>query len=73
VDTVKLKMAPRGSAPLDYLLHFRMRVAGNALRAGKRRVSAVALENGYRSQSAFSTAFKRIMGAPPKVFRAAAS
>ena len=35
-----------GSAPLDYLLHFRMRVAGNALLAGKHRVSAVALEIG---------------------------
>jgi AraC-like DNA-binding protein len=60
-----------GSAPLDYLLHLRMRVAGNTLRAGKRSVSAVALEIGYRSESAFSTAFKRIMGAPPKDFRAA--
>jgi len=62
-----------GSTPLDYLVHFRMRVAGNALRAGKRSVSAVAQEIGYRSESAFSTAFKRIMGVPPKDFRAAYS
>jgi AraC-like DNA-binding protein len=62
-----------GSAPLDYLLHLRMRVAGNALRSGRGNVSAVALEIGYRSESAFSTAFKRIMGAPPKDFRAAES
>jgi hypothetical protein len=58
-----------GAAPLDYLLRFRMRVARGALRSGKRTVSAVAFEMGYRSESAFSTAFKRIVGAPPKDFR----
>lgn len=58
-----------GSAPLDYLLHLRMRKAGLALRSSQRNVATVAYEAGYRSESAFSNAFKRVMGASPKDFR----
>ncbi|SFP26614.1 AraC family transcriptional regulator [Variovorax sp. 770b2] len=62
-----------GSAPLDYLLHLRMRKAGLALRAGRGNVASIAYEIGYRSESAFSNAFKRVMGASPKDFRAHAA
>ncbi len=59
-----------GSAPLDYLLHLRMRMACQALQTGERNVAEVAYEAGYHSESAFSNAFKRVMGVPPKTFRA---
>ncbi len=59
-----------GSAPLDYLLHLRMRMACQALQSGERNVAEVAYEAGYHSESAFSNAFKRVMGVPPKTFRA---
>src|SRR5690606_18863889 len=59
-----------GSAPLDYLLHLRMRKASQALRSGATSIASVAFEAGYHSESAFSNAFKRVMGMPPKTFRA---
>lgn len=59
-----------GSAPLDYLLRLRMRIACQALQTGERNVAEVAYEAGYHSESAFSNAFKRVMGVPPKTFRA---
>ncbi|MFF3660501.1 AraC family transcriptional regulator [Streptomyces olivochromogenes] len=61
-----------GVAPFDYLLKRRMQTAGQALRAGDRTVSAIASEWGYGSESAFSNAFKRVMGHAPSHFRKAA-
>ncbi|MFI1028359.1 AraC family transcriptional regulator [Streptomyces sp. NPDC020951] len=58
-----------GLAPVDYLLQRRMQTAGQALRAGDRTVSAIAAESGYASDSAFSNAFKRVMGYPPSQYR----
>jgi AraC-like DNA-binding protein len=57
-----------GHAPLDYLLRLRMRTACRVLGSGQRNVAAVAYEIGYHSESAFSHAFKRVIGAPPKQF-----
>jgi AraC-like DNA-binding protein len=58
-----------GNSPLDYLLRWRMRLAGQMLRKGQTSVSAVGLAFGYDSESAFSNAFKRVMGKPPRQFR----
>lgn len=58
-----------GSAPLEYLLRLRMRAACQALRSGARNVASIGYEIGYQSESAFTNAFKRIMGAPPKAYR----
>ncbi len=58
-----------GNSPLDYLLRWRMRLAGQMLRKGSTSVSSVALAFGYDSESAFSNAFKRVMGMPPRRFR----
>ncbi|OKO85114.1 AraC family transcriptional regulator [Bradyrhizobium sp. AS23.2] len=54
-----------GSPPLDYLLRWRMQVARDALRKGG-TVAAIAAKIGYASESAFSTAFKRVYGSAPK-------
>ncbi|MEO3870024.1 AraC family transcriptional regulator [Nonomuraea sp. B12E4] len=54
-----------GLPPLEYLLRRRMRSAAEALRTTDRTVASVAAEWGYASESAFSTAFKRVVGHPP--------
>jgi AraC-like DNA-binding protein len=57
-----------GSAPMDYLARWRMLVAGERLTQTAEPVSAIALSLGYESESAFSTAFKRIMGCSPREY-----
>ncbi len=54
-----------GLPPMDYLLRLRMALAKDALRFGGARLADVALSSGYRSVSAFSTAFHRIVGIAP--------
>jgi AraC-like DNA-binding protein len=58
-----------GLSPLDYLARWRIRSAGRALRSTDRTVSSVATEFGYGSESAFSTAFKRLTGHTPAQYR----
>lgn len=59
-----------GAPPLDHLLRVRMHAAGRDLRRGDVSVSAVGVAWGYPSDSAFSNAFKRVMGASPRAWRA---
>jgi AraC-like DNA-binding protein len=58
-----------GAAPMEYLAQWRMLVAGDRLRHGAETVSAIALSLGYESESAFSTAFKRLMSCSPRQYR----
>jgi AraC-like DNA-binding protein len=51
-----------GSSPMDYLTRWRMMVAEDRLVQSSDAVGAIALALGYESESAFSTAFKRVMG-----------
>jgi AraC-like DNA-binding protein len=55
-----------GDSPMDYLTRWRMLLAGDRLANGVQPVSAIALSLGYDSESAFSTAFKRVMGCSPR-------
>ena len=55
-----------GSSPMDYLTRWRMWLAGERLENSGDPVSVIALSLGYESESAFSTAFKRVMGCPPR-------
>ena len=55
-----------GLAPMDYLTRWRMALASDRLVHGDESISAIALSLGYESESAFSTAFKRVMGAAPR-------
>ena len=57
-----------GSAPLDYLTRWRMLLAGDRLVHSSDPISAIALSLGYESESAFSTAFKRITGCAPRTY-----
>jgi AraC-like DNA-binding protein len=56
-----------GETPMAYLTRWRMLLAAERLSAGD-PISAVAPSLGYESESAFSTAFKRVMGRPPRSF-----
>ena len=58
-----------GVAPLAYLSQWRMRLAQRALREDERSVSALAHELGYATESAFSNAFKRMIGVAPRTYR----
>ncbi len=55
-----------GSSPMDYLTRWRMLLAGDRLANDAEPVSSIALSLGYDSESAFSTAFKRVMGCSPR-------
>lgn len=54
-----------GASPMEYLIRWRMLLAADRLTNAGDSVSAVALALGYESESAFSTAFKRVMGSAP--------
>lgn len=60
-----------GTAPLSYLSTWRMQLATRALSEGKHSIATIAESLGYTSESAFSNAFKRIIGAAPKRFQSA--
>ena len=55
-----------GTSPIAYLTRWRMLLAGDRLAGGAEPVSVIALSLGYESESAFSTAFKRLMGCAPR-------
>ncbi|NKI72721.1 helix-turn-helix domain-containing protein [Collimonas pratensis] len=57
-----------GFSPLDYLLRWRMTVAGTELKNGT-SLSKVAESVGYSSDTAFNSAFKRITGESPGRYR----
>ena len=55
-----------GASPMEYLTRWRMLLAGDKLVNSSDPVSVIALSLGYESESAFSTAFKRVMGCSPR-------
>lgn len=55
-----------GASPMDYLTRWRMLLAGDRLASTGEPISAIALSLGYESESAFSTAFRRVMGCSPR-------
>lgn len=58
-----------GMAPLEYLIHWRMSLARDALARDTQSISELARATGYLSESAFSTAFRRVVGSSPAQFR----
>jgi AraC-like DNA-binding protein len=57
-----------GSAPVEYLLRWRMALAKDALLHGRGTLEEIALRIGYQSASAFSTAFSQKVGCPPSEY-----
>jgi transcriptional regulator GlxA family with amidase domain len=60
-----------GVTPGEYLIHWRMQAARDLLLDPDKSVASVANEVGYESESAFSTAFTRVVGSRPGVYRSA--
>jgi AraC-like DNA-binding protein len=54
-----------GMPPMSYLQNWRMTLAKHMLRAGDLSIAEISAQIGYRSSSAFSTAFSRYVGCPP--------
>lgn len=61
-----------GVPPLEYLIQWRMNLARDALARDTLSISELARATGYQSESAFSTAFRRVVGSSPAKFRAQA-
>ncbi|MGE8359951.1 AraC family transcriptional regulator [Pseudomonas sp.] len=57
-----------GSSPMEYVTRWRMLLAGDKLENSSDPVSVISSSLGYESESAFSTAFKRVMGTSPRQY-----
>jgi AraC-like DNA-binding protein len=57
-----------GASPIDYLRRWRMLLAGDRLANSSDPISVISLSLGYESESAFSTAFKKVMGCSPRQY-----
>jgi AraC-like DNA-binding protein len=57
-----------GASPMEHLTRWRMLRAGDRLVNSSDPLSAIARSLGYDSESAFSTAFKRVMGCSPRQY-----
>jgi AraC-like DNA-binding protein len=58
-----------GMSAMDYLTRWRMLLAGDRLANSSDPISVIAPALGYESESAFSTAFKRVMGCAPRQYK----
>ena len=58
-----------GVSPLVYLANWRMQIACELLEKGDQSIATIAAEVGYESESAFSTAFDRIVKCRPGAYR----
>jgi AraC-like DNA-binding protein len=67
IFTVRFKKTV-GSSPMEYLTRWRMLLAGDRLQHTTDAVSEIALSLGYESESAFSKAFRRVMGCSPRQY-----
>ena len=61
-----------GEPVMQYVTHWRMHLALSALREEGVTVAELASRLGYRSEAAFSRAFKRVVGVPPGAVRRSA-
>ncbi len=57
-----------GEPVMEYLTRWRMLLAADELRTGRKSIAGVAASVGYESESAFGAAFKRVFGQPPRRF-----
>ena len=55
-----------GRPPMEYLTHWRMTLASKRLEGPKESVFSIASAVGYKSESAFSAAFRRTRGSSPR-------
>jgi AraC-like DNA-binding protein len=53
---------------MEYLTHWRMLLAADRLSNSRDSISVISASLGYESESAFSTAFKRVMRISPREY-----
>jgi AraC-like DNA-binding protein len=58
-----------GSSPMQYLAQWRMLLASNLLKRSQASMTRIAEAVGYRTDTAFSRAFRREFGVPPAAWR----
>lgn len=58
-----------GQSPMEYVTHWRMQIAALKLKEGIQNTSSIASALGYQSDAAFNTAFKRVHGVPPGLYK----
>jgi AraC-like DNA-binding protein len=58
-----------GSSPIQYLTQWRMLLAANLLSRSNAPLARIAEDIGYKTDTAFSRAFRREFGAPPAAWR----
>ncbi|OGJ86582.1 MAG: hypothetical protein A2487_11710 [Candidatus Raymondbacteria bacterium RifOxyC12_full_50_8] len=58
-----------GHAPIDYLIHLRIRQACGLLRQKESTITAIAYQTGFNDSNYFTRQFRRIMGMSPRQFR----
>lgn len=69
-STFALRFKARvGEAPMDYLTRWRMLLACERLSGTSEPISLIAPALGYASESAFTTAFRRVMRCSPREYR----
>jgi len=57
-----------GATPMEYLTRWRMLLAGDRLNNSDDSIAVIALSLGYESESAFSKAFRKVMGCSPRQY-----
>jgi AraC-like DNA-binding protein len=60
-----------GTTPMEYLIRWRMLLAGDRLQTTDDSIAVIASSLGYESESAFGKAFRRIMGCSPRRYHQA--
>lgn len=60
--------AVMGETPMQYLARWRMLLACDRIERADDRLSTIAIDLGYESETAFSMAFKRVMGCSPRQY-----
>jgi AraC-like DNA-binding protein len=58
-----------GAPPMQYLTRWRLQLAADQLRSGRRSIAVISAEVGYESEAAFNRAFKRELGVTPAAWR----
>lgn len=58
-----------GQPPMQYLAHWRLQLAAQALKTSDQPMKCIAEQACYASEAAFSRAFKRRFGSPPATWR----
>ena len=57
-----------GVSPMEYLARWRMLLAGDRIANTSDSISEIAQSLGYESSSAFTKAFKKVMGCSPRQY-----